>query len=189
MHGHGFPWVVVRVLFSAWCHVWSGPKKLRQVFVEGRPTEDTKPMNHKYTNQVHEVVNVLARPQGHASLWTKPILAYWVQGSIKHQSYEIQPQHPWWLPLKVVGGCGILVVPPTLGPINSFQDFDFLCRNISPKEQLIDMCPWSEPKILHHVVLHEFLVDFFHLNCHLPIAIHCEDAGNLPLVILVISLR
>jgi hypothetical protein len=37
-------------------------------------------------------------------------------------------------------------------------------------------------------VLPTLLVDFVHLNCHLPVSILYEDARNLPLVVLIIHL-
>jgi hypothetical protein len=94
------------------------------------------------------------------------------------------PQCPWWLFLKMVGGCGILIVTTTLGPINKFQFFYFSYRNISLGKQFIGMCPWSEPKIPHYVVLCINLVD-----CNLLISIHHEDASNLLLIVSVIQLR
>jgi hypothetical protein len=37
--------------------------------------------------------------------------------------------------------------------------------------------------------MHVPLIDFIHLDCHLPVSIHCEDASNLPLVVLVTHLE
>jgi hypothetical protein len=37
-------------------------------------------------------------------------------------------------------------------------------------------------------VLSILLVDIIHLDCDLPISIHCEDASNLPLVVLLTHL-
>jgi hypothetical protein len=37
-------------------------------------------------------------------------------------------------------------------------------------------------------VLSILLVDLFHLDCHLPVLIHYEDASNLLLVVLLIHL-
>lgn len=99
------------------------------------------------------------------------------------------PQCPWWLFLKVVGGCSILIVATTLDPINKFQIFYFSYRNINLGKQFIGMCPWSEPKIPHYIVLCINLVDSFHFNCNLLILIHQEDASKLLFIVSVIQLK
>jgi hypothetical protein len=37
-------------------------------------------------------------------------------------------------------------------------------------------------------VLLVLLVDLVHLDCHLPVFVHCKDASNLPLVVLLTKL-
>jgi hypothetical protein len=96
--------------------------------------------------------------------------------------------------LEKMRGCGILVVPPKLGPINNFQVPNFFSRNIIPREQLISMYLICESKILHHIVLPILLVDFVHLDCHLLVFIYSKDSSNLthysfdPLVVLITHL-
>ena len=157
--------------------------------MERRSIDDIISTNEEYTDQAHWVVNALAWPQGHPSLWTKPILANWAHSSIGNKLCGIRPQRPWQLPLKVVRGCGILVLPPILGPINNMQVPNFLCVNISPREQFICMCPWYKSKVPDHVVLSILLIDLVHLDCDLLVLIHCEDASNLPLIILLTYLE
>jgi spore maturation protein CgeB len=57
MEGHGLPCSIFKVLFPAWWHVWSEPKKRIHTFVERRLVEDTKSTNQEYVNQTHWVVN------------------------------------------------------------------------------------------------------------------------------------
>ena len=40
-------------------------------------------------------------------------------------------------------------------------------------------------KVPYHVVLSILLVDLVHLDCDLPVLIHCEDVSNVPMVVLL----
>lgn len=55
------------------------------MFVEGEPVEGTKSTNQEYADQANRMINALAGLQGHASLWTKAILANQAHGSIKNK--------------------------------------------------------------------------------------------------------
>jgi hypothetical protein len=77
----------------------------------------------------------------------------------------------------VVGGCGILAIPLTIGPkiISKFFTF-FVGISIQGNNSLICVHEVSPS----HVVLRIFFVDFFHLNRHPPTSIYHEGASNLP---------
>ena len=118
------------------------------MLVKRKLVESTKSTNKEYINQAHWVVNALAWPQGHSSLWTKSILVNWAHDFIINKLCEIRPQRPWWLPLKVVQGCGILIVPPILGPINNVQVLNFFV-GISVQGNNSSVCAYDvSPKSL-----------------------------------------